>query len=65
MKKTTKKRSYKSAVSIGIAAFASVALLSTGLAAFVLIRNAEQKVDGTIVVAEVVDTQMAYMLKLF
>ena len=62
MKKTTKKRSYKNAVSIGIAAFASVALLSTGLAAFVLIRNAEQKVDGTIVVAEVVDTEIGLEL---
>ncbi len=62
MKKTTKKRSYKSAVSIGIAAFASVALLSTGLAAFVLIRNAEQNVDGTIVVAEVVDTEIGLEL---
>lgn len=55
MKKTTKKRSYKNAVSIGIAAFASVALLSTGLAAFVLIKNAEEKVTGNIEVAAVSD----------
>lgn len=58
MRKKTRKRSYKNTIAIGIASFASIALLSTGLAAFVLIRDAQKTVDGNFVVADVSDASI-------
>lgn len=58
MRKKTRKRSYKNTIAIGIASFASIALLSTGLAAFVLIRDAQKTVDGNFVVADVTDANI-------
>jgi len=58
MKQKTRRRSYKNAIAIGIASFTSIALISTGLASFVIIRNADQTAGGNIIVAAVSDTQI-------
>lgn len=48
-------KSYKKAVTIGIAAFSAVALLSTGAAAFVLTNEAMAESDGSISVGTITD----------
>lgn len=58
MKQRTRKRSYKNAVAIAIASFSAIALISTGLAAFVIIRDASDTTGGNITVGEVSDTQI-------
>lgn len=48
-------KSYKKAVTIGVAAFSAVALLTTGAAAFVLTNEATKGTDGNVNVGTVVD----------
>lgn len=48
-------KSYKKAVTIGVAAFSAVALLTTGAAAFVLTNEATNSASGNINVGTVVD----------
>lgn len=48
-------KSYKKAVTIGVAAFSAVALLTTGAAAFVLTNEATNTTDGNVSVGTVVD----------
>ena len=48
-------KSYKKAVTIGVAAFSAVALLTTGAAAFVLTNEASNVTDGNVSVGTVVD----------
>lgn len=48
-------KSYKKAVTIGVAAFSAVALLTTGAAAFVLTNEASKGTDGNVNVGTVVD----------
>ncbi len=62
MKQKTRRRSYKNAIAIAFASFASIALISTGLAAFVIIRDADEKVDGNITVGEVKDSDITLAL---
>lgn len=59
MKQKTKHRTYKNAVAIALASFASIALISTGLAAFVIIRDQSQNVGGNISVGQVKDSSIA------
>lgn len=49
---------YKNALAIGIASFSSIALLSTGLAAFVIIGSPTETVNGGIKVEEVIDNDI-------
>lgn len=48
-------KSYKKAVTIGVAAFSAVALLTTGAAAFVLTNEATNTTNGNVTVGAVVD----------
>ena len=48
-------KSYKKAVTIGVAAFSAVALLTTGAAAFVLTNEASKDITGNVNVGTVVD----------
>ena len=48
-------KSYKKAVTIGVAAFSAVALLTTGAAAFVLTNEATKDITGNVNVGTVVD----------
>lgn len=48
-------KSYKKAVTIGVAAFSAVALLTTGAAAFILTNEASHTTDGNVSVGTVVD----------
>lgn len=48
-------KSYKKAVTIGVAAFSAVALLTTGAAAFVLTNEATNTTNGNVTVGTVVD----------
>ena len=52
------RRTYKNALAIGIASFSSIALLSTGLAAFVIIGSPTETVNGGIKVEEVIDNDI-------
>lgn len=62
MKRTRSRRAYKNAVAIAIASFSAVALISTGLAAFVLVRDATAGATGNVIVGEVVDNDITITL---
>lgn len=49
-------KSYKKAVTIGVAAFSAVALLTTGAAAFVLMDEAQKEIGGNVSVGTVVES---------
>lgn len=53
MKQKTKRRSYKNAIAVALASFSAVALISTGLAAFVIIRDDSDNASGGITVGKV------------
>lgn len=56
-------KSYKKAVTIGIAAFSAVALLTTGAAAFILSNEVTDYKSDTITVEEVIDAGLKLTLK--
>lgn len=62
MKQKTRRRSFKNAIAIAIASFASIALISTGLAAFVIIRDASKTAGGNINIGAVTDTNISLTL---
>lgn len=62
MKRKRNRRTYKNLVAIAIASFTSIALISTGLAAFVLVRESQVETEGNIVVGEIVDNQITLTL---
>lgn len=56
------RRAYKNALAIAIASFSSIALLSTGLAAFVIISGDEQGTTGNVVVSDVANSSIKITL---
>ena len=56
------RRSYKrKKVVLGVSIFASIALISTGFAAFVITKNAEANKDGNVVVGTVKDAAIGFV----
>ena len=56
------RRSYKrKKVVLGVSIFASIALISTGFAAFVIAKNAEANKDGNVVVGTVKDAAIGFV----
>lgn len=51
-------KSYKKALTIGIATFSAVALIATGTAAFILVTGGSDSLDGSISVGEVEDNSI-------
>lgn len=58
MKRSRNRRSYKNIIAITIASFTSIALISTGLAAFVLVRESSINASGNITVGDVIDNDI-------
>ena len=61
MAKFTRKSYKRKKVVLGVTLFASIALISTGFAAFVITKNADANKDGTVVVGTVKDANISFV----